>query len=266
MFLAAAIQMTTLDDPSANVAKALFLVDQAVLRGAVFVALPENVVYMGPERDKGRFAEPLDGPTLTRFAQKAREQHIHLLAGSILESGAPGGRFYNTSVLFGPGGERLAVYRKIHLFDVDIPDGARYRESETIAPGTEAVVVETPLAKIGLSVCYDLRFPELYRQLSARGAQVLCVPAAFTLHTGKDHWEVLLRARAIENTSYVVAPAQFGRHSEKRVTYGNALIADPWGTVIARAGDGEGMAIGPIDRSGSERVRREIPSLLHRRL
>jgi len=266
MFLAAAIQMTTLDDKEANVRRALALVDEAAARHAQFVALPENVIYMGPEKDKAKTAEPLDGPTLARFSVKARERQIHLLAGSILESGAPGGRFYNTSALFGPDGSRLAVYRKIHLFDVDIPDGARYRESETIAPGTDAVVVDTPLAKIGLSICYDLRFPELYRQLSAKGAEVLCVPAAFTAHTGKDHWEVLLRARAIENTCFVVAPAQFGRHSEKRVTYGNALIADPWGTVIARASDGEGMALGPIDRTLLERVRREIPSLSHRRL
>lgn len=266
MFLAAALQMTTLDDKEANVCKALSLVDEAAARGAQFVALPENVVYMGPEKDKGKTAEPLDGPTLVRFSDKAREKRIHLLAGSILESGAPGGRFYNTSALFGPDGKRLAVYRKIHLFDVDIPDGARYRESETIAPGTEAVVAETSLGKVGLSICYDLRFPELYRKLSSKGAEILCVPAAFTAHTGKDHWEVLLRARAIENTCFVVAPAQFGKHSEKRTTYGNALVADPWGTVIARASDGEGMAVGPIDPQVLQRVRREVPSLSHRRL
>jgi deaminated glutathione amidase len=224
------------------------------------------VSYMGPEAEKERAAEPLDGPTFARFAAKARERRIHLLGGSIFESGAPGGRFYNTTALFGPDGERVAYYRKIHLFDVEIPDGARYHESKTIAPGSEAVVAPTPLAKFGLTICYDLRFPELYRALSAKGAEVLCVPAAFTAHTGKDHWEVLLRARAIENTCFVVAPAQFGRHSERRVTYGNALIADPWGTVVARASDGEGMAVGPIDRAVLDRVRKEIPSLAHRRL
>jgi predicted amidohydrolase len=266
MFLAAAVQMTSLDDPAANLAKALSLIDEAAARGARLVALPENVLYMGPERDKAKAAEPLDGPSLARFAEKAREKHLHLLAGSILEPGAPGGRFYNTSVLFGPQGERLAVYRKIHLFDVDIPDGARYRESETIAPGSEAVVARTELGPIGLSICYDLRFPELYRTLAIAGAELLCVPAAFTLHTGKDHWEVLLRARAIENTCYVLAAAQFGRHSEKKSTYGHALLADPWGTVIARAGDGEGVAVGPVDPAVVARVRGEVPSLANRRL
>lgn len=266
MFLAAAIQMTSLADKEENLAKALSLVDEAAKRGARFVGLPETVSYMGPEREKGKSAEPLDGPTARRFADKAREHKIHLLAGSTYESGAPGGRLYNTSVLYGPDGERLAVYRKMHLFDVDIGDGARYRESETIEPGKDVVVAQTALGKIGLSICYDLRFPELYRALSARGADVVCVPAAFTLHTGRDHWEVLLRARAIENLCYVVAPAQYGHHSERRATYGHALIADPWGLVVARASDGEGMAIGSIDERVVERARRELPSLGHRRL
>jgi predicted amidohydrolase len=266
VFLAAAVQMTSLADKEANLRRALELVDLAADRKAVFVGLPENVTYMGPERDKAKAAETLDGPTLQRFSAKAKERRVHLLAGSILESGAPGGRFYNTSVLFGPEGERLAVYRKIHLFDVSIPDGARYRESETIEPGREVVVAATPLAQVGLSVCYDLRFPELYRALAARGAELLCVPAAFTLHTGKDHWVPLLRARAIENTCFVLAPAQVGRHSEHRVTYGHALIADPWGTVLAMAGDGEGVAVAPIDLDVLARVRRELPSLQHRRL
>jgi deaminated glutathione amidase len=266
MFLAAAIQMTSLADPLANVSKALGLVDEAVRRGARFVGLPETVVYMGPEKDKGHSAEPLDGPTMRRFADKAREHHIHLLAGSFFETGGPGGRLYNTSILFDPSGARAAVYRKIHLFDVDIADGARYRESETIEPGREVAVAETALGKVGLTICYDLRFPELYRALSAKGAELVCVPAAFTLHTGRDHWEVLLRARAIENLCYVLAPAQYGQHTERRVTYGHALLVDPWGSVIARASDGEGMAIGPVDERVLARARRELPSLGHRRL
>jgi len=266
MFLAAALQMTTLADKDENVRVALALIERAVAAGAAFVALPENVAYMGPEREKGKAAEALDGPTLQAFAAKAREKHIFLLAGSILETGGPEGRFYNTSVLFGPDGQRLALYRKIHLFDVDIADGARYRESETIEPGSEVVVVETPLAKVGMAICYDLRFPELFRAQAAKGAELLCIPAAFTAHTGKDHWEVLLRARAIENTCFVVAPAQFGQHSEKRVTYGNALIADPWGRVLARAKDGEPMAVALIDPRVLAQVRQEIPSLRHRRM
>jgi len=266
MFLAAALQMTSLADTEANLATALRLIREAARRGAALVALPEAFLYLGPEQEKTGSAEPLDGPSLTALSLEAARLRIHLLAGSVLEPGAPGGRFFNTSVLFGPDGARLASYRKIHLFDVDIPDGARYRESETIAPGETPVVVQTELGRVGLSVCYDLRFPELYRRLSAEGADLLCVPAAFTLHTGRDHWEVLLRARAIENLSYVVAPAQYGRHTERRVTFGRALIADPWGTVLATAGDGAGMALAPVDPLVIERVRRELPSLQHRRL
>jgi predicted amidohydrolase len=264
MYLAAALQMTSLGDKARNLDKAVRLVEEAARRGASLVALPETFLYMGPERSKGEAAEPLDGPTLARLSRLARDLKVHLLAGSILETNAPGGRLYNTSVLFGPEGERKALYRKIHLFDVEIPDGARYCESETIARGSESVVAETSLGKIGLTICYDLRFPELYRALSAQGAQVLCVPAAFTHYTGKDHWEVLLRARAIENLSYVVAPAQVGQHTEKRTTWGHALIADPWGKVLASAEDGEGMALAPIDLAYLERVRRELPSLSHR--
>lgn len=266
MFLAAAVQMTSRADKQANLCKALGLVEQAAARGASFVALPESFLFMGPERDRAQTAEPLDGPSLAQVAKKARELGIYLLAGSISEAGAPDGRLYNSSVLFGPDGSRLAVYRKLHLFDVDLPDGARYRESETIAPGCEVVVAETALATVGLSICYDLRFPELYRALSARGALLLCVPAAFTLHTGKDHWEVLLRARAIENLSFVLAPAQFGEHSERRVTYGRALVIDPWGTVLAQAADGEGLALAAVDLERLARLRRELPALDHRRL
>ncbi len=266
MFLAAALQLTSTGDKQANLDKALSLIEEAARRGAQLVGLPETFSYMGPERDKQAAAEAIDGPTLTRLSQKAKERKLHLLAGSILESGAPGGRLYNTSVLFGPQGERLAVYRKIHLFDVAIPDGARYQESETIEPGKEVVVAQTALGRMGLSVCYDLRFPELYRALSQKGAELLFMPAAFTAHTGRDHWEVLLRARAIENQCFVVAPAQFGAHSERKQTYGRAMIVDPWGLVVARASDGEGMAVAWLDEQQLARVRRDIPCLNHRRL
>lgn len=264
--VAAAVQLTSTADRAENLRSALALVDEAAGRGARFVALPENVDFMGPEREKLAHAEPLDGPAFSAFARKAAERRIWLLAGTIGERTDLPGKLHNTSVLYGPDGRRLAVYRKIHLFDVDIPDGARYRESDLVAPGTEPVLADAGFARVGLTVCYDLRFPELYRALAAAGAEVLTVPAAFTLHTGKDHWEVLLRARAIENTSWVVAPAQFGRHSEKRVTYGNAMIVDPWGTVVARASDGPGFALAELRADVLERVRREIPSLRHRRL
>ena len=266
MWLAAAAQMTSGPDKAHNVETATGLVRRAAALGAKLVGLPENFAWMGPDKARADAAESLDGPTLARMATLARELKITLLAGSIPERGAPGGRFYNTSALFGPGGDRLAVYRKIHLFDVEVGDGARYCESESIAPGTEVTAAETELGRIGLSICYDLRFPELYRRLAADGAMLLTVPAAFTLTTGKDHWEVLLRARAIENQAYVLAPAQFGRHTESRSTYGHGMLVDPWGLVIARASDGEGLAVGPIDPSLQARIRKNLPALAHRRL
>jgi len=263
--LAAAIQLTSGPDRAANLEAAFALVDRAVDRGAAFVALPENVDFMGPEAEKVALAEDLDGPTFAAFAAKAREKGVWLLAGTIPER-AGGGKVHNTSVLYDPAGRRAAVYRKIHLFDVDLPDGATYRESATVQPGAAPVVAQAGWARVGLSVCYDLRFPELYRALAAQGAEVLTVPSAFTLHTGKDHWEVLLRARAIENTCWVVAPAQVGRHSATRVTYGNAMIVDPWGTVVARCSDGPGLCVAELSAAVLEQVRAQIPCLRHRRL
>ncbi len=221
---------------------------------------------MGPEADRASAAEALDGPTLATLAQLARELQLTLLAGSILETGASGGRLFNTSVLFGPDGGRLGVYRKIHLFDVEVGDGQTYRESAAVAPGTQVVVASTSFGKVGLSVCYDLRFPELYRRLTAEGATTLTVPSAFTLATGKDNWEVLLRARAIENQAYVLAPAQQGRHPRDRMTWGHAMLVDPWGLVTARASEGEGMAVGPIDEALIAQIRTSLPALNHRRL
>lgn len=266
MPLIAAAQMTSGPDKQKNLDTAVRLIRKAAQLGAKLVGLPENFSFMGADADRAANTEPLEGPTLSLMASLAREFSITLLAGSILEAGAPGGRWYNTSTLFGPDGQRLATYRKIHLFDVDINDGATYRESDAIAPGTEVVAADTPLGRLGMSVCYDLRFPELYRKLSADGATILTVPAAFTLMTGKDHWEVLLRARAIENQCYVLAPAQFGRHSEKRVTYGHALVVDPWGLVIGRASEGEGLALGELDPEVLKKVRQAVPCLSHRRL
>jgi predicted amidohydrolase len=253
-------------DKAKNLATAEALVREAAQRGAALVGLPENVAWMGPESERAAAAEPLDGPTLLRFSALARALGIHLLAGSVLETGGEGGRLYNTSVLFAPTGERLAVYRKIHLFDVEVGDGQTYRESAAVAPGKDVVCVETPLGAIGLSVCYDVRFPELYRALSGKGAVLLTVPSAFTLMTGKDHWEVLLRARAIENQAYVLAPAQGGRHPGDRLTYGHACVVDPWGLVVACASEGEGLAVADMDASLLERVRARLPALGHRRL
>jgi len=265
-FLAAAIQVTSTEDRERNLDAALSLIDAAAARGADLVALPENVDLIGPQGVKVAAAEPLDGPTFTLFADKAREKKIHLLAGSIAETSTIVGKARNTSVLFGPDGTRLAVYRKIHLFDVDLSDGSRFRESDVVEPGDEVVTVATPLAVLGMSICYDLRFPELYRALAARGAEVLMVPSAFTMMTGKDHWEVLLRARAIENTSWLIAPAQSGQHGHGRSSYGHSMIVDPWGVVVARCSDGPGFCIAEIDPEMLARVRGAIPSLAHRRL
>ena len=264
--LLAAAQMTSGADKAKNLEVAVRLIRKAAKSGARFIGLPENFSWMGPEAERAENAEGLDGPTLATMATMAREFEVTLLAGSVLETGAPGGRLYNTSALFGPDGARLAVYRKMHLFDVEVGDGQTYRESAAVAPGEEVVVAEAPLGPVGLSVCYDVRFPELYRALSARGAVLLTVPAAFTLATGKDHWEVLLRARAIENLAYVLAPAQQGRHLKDRMTWGHALVVDPWGLVIARCSEGEGVALGEFDPELLARARRSLPALQHRRL
>jgi len=265
-FLVGAVQMTSTADRARNLQAALRLVGEAADLGAKLVALPENFAFMGKDEDRLSGAEAVDGPTVAALRELARSRRIFVLAGSIAERVAAPGKTANTSVLVGDDGAVAAAYRKIHLFDVNIPDGARYAESETVERGTEPVVAETSLGRIGLTVCYDLRFPELYRRLAEMGAELVTIPAAFTLYTGKDHWEVLLRARAIENLAYVVAPAQVGRHSANRVTYGNAMIVDPWGVVLARCPDGEGVCVAPFRRDRLEQCRRELPALQHRRM
>ncbi len=265
-FLAAAIQMTSTEDRARNLDEAFELVDRAVERGAEFVALPENVDMIGPHGPKVESAEPLDGPTFALFKAKAREKKIWLLAGSIAETASVAGKARNTSVLFGPDGKRVAVYRKIHLFDVDLGGGTRFRESDVVEGGTDVVIAKTKLAKFGLSICYDLRFAELYRTLVTNGAEVLLVPSAFTLQTGKDHWEVLLRARAIENAAWIIAPAQTGEHGRGRRSYGHAMIVDPWGVVVAQCSEGPGLCLAEIDPAILEATRAAIPSLKHRKL
>jgi len=265
MFLAAVVQMTSTADPVANCTQARRLVERATAYGAKLVATPENTNFLGPPAEKIRTAEPLDGLTCRRFAELAGRLGIHLLLGSFNERSDDPARCHNTSVLFGPDGSTLGAYRKIHLFDVDVSEAVRCRESECVAPGERPVVLATPLGRLGLSICYDLRFGNLYRRLVSEGAQVLCVPAAFTLTTGRDHWEPLLRARAIETQCYVLAPAQSGRHDDPglRESYGHALIVDPWGHVVARASDGPGLALAEIDLERVARVRRAIPVGAH---
>ncbi len=265
-FLAAAIQMSAGREKAVNLERAERLIRLAAARGARLVALPEVFNWRGKRSEEAETAESLEGESLGLMARLARELEIHLVAGSITERGEGQGKNYNTSVLFDPKGERLAVYRKIHLFDVDLPGRVTIRESDAKASGTEVVCAATSLAPIGLSVCYDLRFPELYRRLAFAGAKIITVPSAFTFPTGEAHWDVLLRARAIENQVYVIAPAQFGPNVHGFNDYGNTLIADPWGRVLARAADQEGVVVAPIDLDYLERVRRELPALTHARL
>jgi predicted amidohydrolase len=261
-------QTTSSDDVAANLAAARELVEEAASRGAELIALPENFAYLRREGAPIPCAQPLEGEIVTSLRTWARKLRVRLLGGSFPESLANDARVFNTSVLVGPGGEIEAVYRKIHLFDVDLSasGGGVYRESAFVAPGKEVVVAQTPDAVIGLSICYDLRFPELYRALAARGAQILMVPSAFTPQTGKDHWEVLLRARAIENQAFVLAPAQCGRHSETRASHGRSLIVDPWGLVLAQGADRPGIVVADCDLSELARVRASLPALEHRRL
>jgi predicted amidohydrolase len=266
--LVAVVQLQSTSDQEANLAAATSLVERAARYGAELVATPENTNFLGPHEEKVRRAETLSGPTCTLFSELARRHRIHLLLGSFNEQGPTGERCYNTSVLFAAEGSRVALYRKIHLFDVDVSAEVRFRESATVEPGGEVVVASTGIGAIGLSVCYDVRFPELYRRLVDAGAEILTVPSAFTLTTGKDHWYALLRARAIETQCYLLAPAQSGRHDDGglRHSYGHSLVVDPWGQVVASTSDGAGLALAEIDLERVRRVRRAIPVANHRKL
>jgi len=259
----AAIQLNSNGDKQRNLAAAERLVHAAATDGAEFVVLPEkwNLLAGGEELVAG--AEPLDGPSLTAARGWARDLGVHLLAGSISERGAEGQKASNTSVLIGPDGEDVAVYRKIHMFDVDA-GGVSYRESEHERPGAEPVAAPVGDLTLGMTVCYDLRFPELFRILALRGARVIAVPSAFTLATGRDHWEVLLRARAIEDQVFVVAPNQVGEAPPHYSSFGHSLIVDPWGAVLATAPDGEGFVAAELDFVEQDRVRESLPSLANR--
>lgn len=262
--LAAAVQMSSTPDKDENRDVARRLIRAAADSGAQLVALPELWSCHGLEKVYRENAETVPGPTTDFLGNLARELGIHLIGGSILEEVAGSEKMYNTSTLFDPSGEMAAVYRKVHLFDVKAPD-REYLESASIEPGAETVTAKANGARIGLTVCYDVRFPELYRALALEGAEVLTVPAAFTLQTGKDHWELLLRARAVENQAYVVAPAQWGQKADGRWTYGRSMIVDPWGTVLATCPDRDGYALAELDLDYLERFRTEFPSLANRR-
>jgi predicted amidohydrolase len=258
------VQINSQEDRNHNVARAIELIVRAASQGAELIVLPECVTFMGRGELVWEHAETLEGPSSQAFAAAARRHGIWLLAGSLNERSDREGKAYNTSQLFSPQGERAAVYRKIHLFDVDIAAGS-YRESDAVQPGETPVLARVGDHLLGMSICYDLRFPELYRALAVAGAEILAVPAAFTSFTGKDHWEVLLRARAIENQCFVVAAGQWGSHPPGRSCYGRSMIINPWGTIIAQAADGEGVVVADLDLASLRKIRAEVPSLANRR-
>lgn len=260
---AAVVQMTSTSDKDANLATARRLVGDAVDNGAELVVLPEMFNLVGTEPELGAGAEPRDGPTITWALRLARDHGIWLVAGSIAERAHPRGR-HNTCCVVSPRGNVGAVYRKVHLFDVDI-EGFRYAESANVMPGDDLVVVDADGLPLGLSICYDVRFPELFRILALRGAQVIAMPSAFTALTGPAHWEVLLRARAIENQVFVLAPDQHGASNGTLRWHGHSMIVDPWGTVIAEVGDGDGVAVADLDLGRLAEVRRRVPSFENRR-
>lgn len=269
----AAIQMNTGDQLAANLATAGRLLEQAAGAGAALAALPENFAYMGRrDTDKLALAEADGmGPIQDFLAATAQRLNLWIVAGTVpLAVDGDPGRVHPACLVYDTKGRRLARYNKVHLFDVDVQRGdklERYRESATIAagePGT--VLVDTPAGRLGLSVCYDLRFPELYRSLSAQGAELLCIPAAFTAKTGEAHWEILLRARAIENLCYVIAPGECGTHAGGRATWGHSMVVGPWGEVLALQAEDEGVAVAAVDLEQLHCIRQSFPVLTHRRM
>lgn len=261
----AAIQMDSQNDKAANLAKAEKLIRKASQKGATYISLPEYFNFIGTEEEEEANAEViLKGKTSTFLSTLAKELKIWLHGGSILEKVEGETKYYNTTLVFNPDGEMIAKYRKIHLYNVEIKNGPAFLESNTKNFGRDLTVCKTDFAKIGLAICYDIRFPELFRLLALQGAEILMVPAEFPLFTGRDHWEVLLRARAIENQAYVIVPGQIGTKPAFQ-SYGRTMIVDPWGTVMAAASDVETTVIAEIDLSYLHEMRQQLPSLENRR-
>jgi deaminated glutathione amidase len=266
-YLAAAIQMTSKPDLEKNLVEAEELIELATRQGAELVSLPENFAFLGKEADKVAQAQEIAVQSEKFLKKMAQRFQITILGGGFPVPVADNpSKAYNTAILVAPDGQEIFRYQKVHLFDVNVPDGNTYQESSTVMAGQDLPTIynSDSLGKLGLSICYDVRFPEFYRYLSNQGADVLFIPAAFTAYTGKDHWKILLQARAIENTCYVIAPAQTGNHYERRYTHGHAMIIDPWGVILADAGDQPGVAVAEINPNRLQQVRRQMPSLQHR--
>ncbi|KAH0674643.1 hypothetical protein KY284_025730 [Solanum tuberosum] len=265
----AAAQMTSVNNLAINFATCSRLVKEAASAGAKLLCLPENFSFVGDlEGESLKIAEPLDGPIMKGYCSLARESNIWLSLGGFQEKGSDDAHLRNTHVLIDDNGNIRSTYSKMHLFDVDVPGGAVYKESSFTEAGKDIVVVDSPFGRLGVTVCYDLRFPELYQQLRFNhDAQVLLVPAAFTTVTGQAHWEILLRARAIETQCYVIAAAQAGKHNDKRESYGDTLIIDPWGTIVGRLSDrsSTGITVADIDFSLIDSVRAKMPVSKHRK-
>ena len=264
-FRIAACQMNSQDDKDANLATAERLIDEAASLGAQMIGLPEMFNWLAEDDEMLGGAEPVPGPTSKLLASKARQHGIYLHGGSIPVQMDGQDKLWNTTLIFDPEGEIISRYSKIHLFDIHVDGQDAYKESTLVEPGSEMVTFETEHGNFGLTICYDIRFPELYRALTLNGAQVIFQPAAFTLYTGKDHWETLIRARAIENQVYMVSPAQFGSYGKGKQCFGNTMIVDPWGTVLARAPERECVIFADIDYASQDKVRAGLPALQHRR-
>lgn len=263
-YKAAAVQLDTQNNKSDNLSKISDFIREAASNGAELICFPEDMNLLGRNAGEGGDAEDIPGYTTNFLIDQAKKYNVYIHSGSFRERMENDSRCYNTSLLIDPAGKLLAKYRKLHMFDVSLPDGTVCNESKRICPGDQIVVADTELGKLGFAICYDLRFPELFRQMAVDGAQVIFMPANFTKTTGTAHWEPLLRARAIENGCYVIAAGQTGQkpHYESN---GNSMIIDPWGTVLSRAGDDEGIIYGEIDLNYLEDVRKQIPSLKNRR-
>ncbi|MCB9988787.1 MAG: carbon-nitrogen hydrolase family protein [Rhodospirillales bacterium] len=263
----ACIQMNSSPDVEENLKVAEVMVSEAAAQGAKLICTPENTDFMcaRPEEKRALAVPESNHPALSLFAGLAKEQGVWILAGSLTVKEPEEEKFHNRSYLFNDKGDIVAKYDKIHMFDVDLPTGESFRESKAAQPGETAVLAQTPWGGLGLSICYDVRFAALYRTLAQAGAKILAVPAAFAVPTGKVHWEILLRARAIETGSYVLAPGQCGTHAGGRTTYGHSLIINPWGEIIAQAGDEPCMILADLDMDMVEKTRAGLPSLRHDR-